>query len=131
MQSAVVDPKLFKAVVAVAPVTDLAALKEESRIFTDFRLVKQFVGDGPYMTAGSPLAQAEKIKVPVLLFHGEFDRNVSVRQSKRMAERLKAVGANCELVTWDELDHYLDDSSARGQMLSKSEAFLMQAFGTR
>jgi dipeptidyl aminopeptidase/acylaminoacyl peptidase len=131
LQSAVVDPKLFKAVVAIAPVTDLAALKEESRIFTDFRLVKQFVGDGPYMTAGSPLAQAEKIKVPVLLFHGELDRNVSVRQSKRMAERLQAVGANCELVTWDELDHYLDDSSARGQMLSKSEAFLMQAFETR
>ena len=131
LQSAVVDPKLFKAVVAIAPVTDLAALKEESRIFTDFRLVKQFVGDGPYMTAGSPLAQAEKIKVPVLLFHGELDRNVSVRQSKRMAERLQAVGGKCELVTWDELDHYLDDSSARGQMLSKSEAFLMQAFETR
>ena len=128
LQSAVVDPKLFKAVVAIAPVTDLEALKEESRIFTNFRLVRQFVGDGPYLTAGSPIAQAEKIKVPVLLFHGELDRNVSVRQSRRMAERLRAVGANCELVTWRELDHYLEDSNARAQMLSKSEAFLTQAF---
>ena len=131
LQSAVVDPKLFKAVVAIAPVTDLEALKEESRIFTNFRLVRQFVGDGPYLTAGSPIVQAEKIKVPVLLFHGELDRNVSVRQSRRMAERLRAVGANCELVTWSELDHYLEDSSARAQMLSKSEAFLTHAFETK
>jgi dipeptidyl aminopeptidase/acylaminoacyl peptidase len=128
LQSAVVDPKMFKAVVAIAPVTDLAALKEEFRRFTNFALVKQFVGDGPYMSAGSPIEQAEKIQVPVLLFHGGLDRNVAVRQSKRMAERLRAVGAKCELVTWDELDHYLDDSSARAQMLSKSEAFLMHAF---
>jgi dipeptidyl aminopeptidase/acylaminoacyl peptidase len=118
-------------VVAIAPVTDLEALKEESRIFTNFRLVRQFVGDGPYLTAGSPIVQAEKIKVPVLLFHGELDRNVSVRQSRRMAERLRAVGASCELVTWSELDHYLEDSSARAQMLSKSEAFLTHAFETK
>jgi dipeptidyl aminopeptidase/acylaminoacyl peptidase len=128
LQSAVVDPKLFKAVVAIAPVTDLAALKEESRNFTDFRLVRQFVGDGPYMIAGSPIEHAEKIKVPVLLFHGGLDRNVSVRQSRRMADRLRSVGARCELVTWDELDHQLDDSSARAQMLGRSEAFLLQAF---
>ena len=128
LQSAVVDPKLFKAVVAIAPVTDLPALKEEFRRFTNFNLIKQFVGDGPYMSAGSPVENAEKIQVPVLLFHGGLDRNVSVQQSKRMAERLRAAGAKCELVTWDELDHYLDDSSARAQMLSKSEAFLMHAF---
>jgi dipeptidyl aminopeptidase/acylaminoacyl peptidase len=130
LQSAAVDSKTFKAVVAIAPVTDLAALKEESRIFTNFNLVRQFVGEGPHVSAGSPIEQAEKIHVPVLLFHGGLDRNVSVRQSKRMAERLRAVGANCELVTWDELDHYLDDSSARTQMLSKSEAFLKHAFET-
>jgi dipeptidyl aminopeptidase/acylaminoacyl peptidase len=115
-------------VVAIAPVTDLVALKEEFRMFTNFKLVRQFVGDGPYMSAGSPVEQAEKIQVPVLLFHGGLDRNVSVRQSKRMAERLRAAGAKCELVTWDELDHYLDDSSARAQMLNKSEVFLTHAF---
>ncbi|MEI9851159.1 MAG: alpha/beta fold hydrolase [Sphingomonas sp.] len=34
LQSAVLDPELFKAIVAIAPVTDLGALKEESRWFT-------------------------------------------------------------------------------------------------
>jgi acetyl esterase/lipase len=53
--------------------------------------------------------------------------NVGVDQSRRMAQRLKAAGASCELVTWENLDHYLDDSAARTQMLSKSDAFLRQA----
>lgn len=54
---------------------------------------------------------------------------LSIEESQSMAERMKAVGGRCELVTWDDLDHYLDDSSARALMLRKSEAFLRQGFG--
>ena len=75
------------------------------------------------------MEHADKIKVPVLLFHGGMDRNVSIAQSKRMAARLNAAGAKSELVTWDELDHQLDDSNARTQMLRQSDAFLRRAFG--
>ncbi len=87
------------------------------------------IGDGPHVREGSPLQNAEKIKAPVLLFHAALDRNVGIEQSKKMAERMKAVGGRCELVTWDDLDHYLDDSQARTLMLRKSEAFLRQGFG--
>ena len=79
------------------------------------------------MHAGSPVENAAKIKVPVLLFHGAFDSNVSVEQSKHMAARLTAAGVKVEIVTWDNLDHQLDDSSARAQMLAKSDAFLRAA----
>lgn len=127
LQSAVVDPTVFKAVVAIAPVTDLAALKEQHRNWSDFELVSGFVGDGTTMHDGSPIEHAEKIKVPVLLFHAGHDANVSIAQSKSMAARLKSAGGNCELVTWDDLDHQLDDSDARVQMLSKSEQFLREA----
>ena len=34
-----------------------------------------------------------------------------------------------ELVTWQDLDHYLEDSAARAEMLRKSDAFLRQALG--
>jgi acetyl esterase/lipase len=129
LQSAVTDPTVFKAVVAIAPVTDLAALKDEHRRWTDYNLVRDFVGDGPYMHEGSPVEHADKIKVPVLLFHGSFDRTVGIDQSKHMAAKLSAAGAKCELVTFEGLDHGLEDSSARAQMLSKSAAFLRQAFG--
>jgi acetyl esterase/lipase len=129
LQSAVVDSTEFKAVVAIAPVTDLPALKTEHIHWTDFDLVSQFVGDGPHMHEGSPLEHTDKIKVPVLLFHGALDRNVSIEQSKRMAERLTASGGRCELITWPDLDHQLEDSSARAQMLRKSDEFLRKALG--
>jgi len=129
LQSAVVEPGVFKAVVAIAPVTDLEQLKEDHRYSSDFNLVKEYVGNGPHVREGSPLMNAAKIKVPVLLFHGAMDLNVAILQSKQMAARLSAAGTKCELVTWENLDHQLEDSEARAQMLRKADAFLRQAMG--
>jgi dipeptidyl aminopeptidase/acylaminoacyl peptidase len=129
LQSAVTDQGLFKAVVAIAPVTDLQSLKEEYRDWSNFNLVSDEIGDGPHVREGSPARNAEKIKVPVLLFHAAFDRNVGIAQSRLMASRLQSAGVKHELVTWDDLDHQLEDSAARTEMLRKSDAFLRQAIG--
>ncbi len=129
LQSAVVEPSTFKAVVAIAPVTDLAALKDQYRHFTNFELASAFIGSGPHIREGSPIDNVDRIKAPVLMFHGTLDFNVNYLQSQRMAERLKAAGDRCELVTFENLDHYLEDSNARTEMLRKSDAFLRQAFG--
>ena len=127
LQSAVVDPSLFKAVIAIAPVTDLDELKEEHRKWSDFLVVSRQIGEGPQVREGSPALNAAKIKVPVLLFHGEMDRNVPIRQSKEMSDRLAAAGVPHELVTWPDLDHQLEDSAVRAEMLRKSDAFLRRA----
>lgn len=124
LQSGVVEPDLFKAVVAVAPVTDLATLTEDSRIFTNYRVVRTFIGTGSHLREGSPAQNAGKMKAPVLLFHGDVDLNVGVRQSRMMHDRLKDSGVRSELVIYDRLDHQLDDSSARTDMLRRSDAFL-------
>ena len=129
LQSAVVDSNVFKAVVAVAPVTDLAAYKEESYYWSNYKLMSDYVGDGKQMHEGSPIEHVDKIKVPVLLFHGDFDRNVNVNQSKRMAARLTAAGGKCEFVEYPDLDHQLEDSAARADMLRKSDEFLRKALG--
>jgi dipeptidyl aminopeptidase/acylaminoacyl peptidase len=129
LQSAVVDPSVFKAVIAIAPVTDLEQLKEDHRYSADFQLVNEYVGSGSHVREGSPLMNAAKIKVPVLLFHGAMDRNVAILQSKEMAARLSAAGTRCELVTWENLDHQLEDSEARAQMLRKADGFLRQVMG--
>lgn len=129
LQSAVVDSSVFKAVVAIAPVTDLPAFTEEHRHWSDFNLVIQSIGEGRHVSDGSPARHADKIKVPVLLFHGSMDRRFSIAQSQRMADALKAAGGKAELVTWDGLDHYFEDSAARTEMLRKSDAFLRQALG--
>ena len=129
LQSAVVEPALFKAVVAIAPVTDLQQFKEDHRDWGDFQVISKFIGDGAHMREGSPALNAARITAPVLLFHGAMDRNVLIGQSKEMADRLAAAGVKHELVSWPDLDHQLDDSSARAELLRKSDAFLRRALG--
>jgi dipeptidyl aminopeptidase/acylaminoacyl peptidase len=129
LQSAVVDPSVFKAVIAIAPVTDLKALKDEHANWGDFDVMKEIIGEGPHLRDGSPLQNAARIKVPVLLFHGTLDRNVAYQESKSMAAALTAAHIRCELVTFDDLDHQLEDSEARAQMLKKSDAFLRETMG--
>ena len=129
LQSAVQDPTLFKAVVAIAPVTDLALLKEESRRWSNYEVVSAFIGEGPHVNQGSPAQHADRFRAPVLMFHGVMDSNVLIDQSKLMDSRLKAAGAQSTLVTWDDLDHQLDDSAARAELLRSSDAFLRKAFG--
>ncbi len=129
LQSAVVDPSVFKAVVAIAPVTDLYALKLEHRDWSDFELMNEIVGEDAHLRDGSPLQNAARIKAPVLLFHGTLDRNVGYQESERMAAALTAAHDRCELVTFGDLDHQLEDSDVRAQMLRKSDAFLRETMG--
>ncbi|HWU79837.1 MAG TPA: S9 family peptidase, partial [Caulobacter sp.] len=129
LQSSVLDPDLFKAIVAVAPVTDLDALREEARGFTNYKLVDAFIGRGPHVREGSPAQNAARIKAPVLMFHGDQDDNVGVGEARLMLSRLKSAGGKAELVVFPGLDHQLDDSAARSQMLDKAEAFLRTSLG--
>ncbi|WP_373488372.1 alpha/beta hydrolase family protein [Blastomonas sp.] len=128
LQSNVVEPDLFKAVVAVAPVTDLERLKEDRRGWTDYRLVSGFVGSGPHIKDGSPARNAEVIRAPVLMFHGDIDRNVDVGHAKLMDSRLKSAGKSSELHVYKDRDHYLEDGDIRAEMLRTSAAFMEKAF---
>ncbi len=127
LQSQVLDPALFKAVVAIAPVTDLASLVQDSDGYSNYRVVKNFVGTGPHLREGSPAQNAEKIKAPVLLFHGDVDLNVPIAQARKMQDRLKSAGAQSELIVYPGLDHQLDNTFARTDMLRRSDIFLRQA----
>ena len=124
LQSAVVNPDLFKRVVAIAPVTDLERLKSDAQAYTSANEVERFVGSGPHIEEGSPARHAAAIKAPVLLVHGDMDLNVSIGHSTLMQSRLTAAGKRYELMTFKGLDHYLEDSTARAQMLQKSAEFL-------
>ena len=51
LQASVVDPALYKAVVTVAPVTDLGLLKTKAQGFTNYEVVAAEVGEGPHVAA--------------------------------------------------------------------------------
>ncbi|MBD59317.1 MAG: S9 family peptidase [Citromicrobium sp.] len=126
LQSQVLDPDLYKAVVAIAPVTDLDMVVEEARDYTNFQIVRRFVGEGPHVREGSPVHFAERFKAPVLLFHGTEDINVGSAQSERMEDRLEDAGRSVRYVEYDGFDHYLDDGRVRGNMLLEIDQFLAQ-----
>jgi dipeptidyl aminopeptidase/acylaminoacyl peptidase len=129
LQSSVVDPDLFKAIVAVASVTDLDRLREESRDFTNYNLVDTFIGRGAHIREGSPAQNVDRIKAPVLLFHGDRDQNVGIGESRLMADRLRGAGKSVEIVEFPGLDHQLASAAARTRILSQSDAFLRKAMG--
>jgi dipeptidyl aminopeptidase/acylaminoacyl peptidase len=127
LQANVVDPALFKAVVAIAPVTDLELLKNESRGFTNARLTRDLIGSGTHVEEGSPARHAGRFTAPVLLFHGDTDANVDVYESQVMDKALKSNGKASELIVYPGLDHQLYDDAAREDMLKRSHEFLSRS----
>ncbi len=129
LQSQVLDADLFKAVVAVAPVTDLDRLKDESINFVNHKIVEQAIGSGAHIADGSPARHADAFKAPVLLFHGDRDQNVGVGESRLMKSRLEAAGKPVQYIEFPGLNHQLPNARARAEMLSTSDAFLRKALG--
>ena len=129
LQSQVVDPNLYKAVVAIAPVTDLEYLRDDARAYTSYRLRDEQFGTGPHIAAGSPRRHAEKFAAPVALFHGTRDLNVEVRHSQSMAKALRDAGKAVTYREFEDLEHSLRDSKARAQMLEDIDIFLTKALG--
>jgi dienelactone hydrolase len=129
LQSAVTEPSLYKAVIAVAPVTDLQMAKDEARNFVNYDLVQREIGSGPHIQEGSPLKHASQINAPVLLIHGKMDATVRYAETKEMDEALKKAGKQSELLTFEGLDHHLNDSDAMTQMLTKIGELLDRTIG--
>jgi len=107
----------------------LSLLKSEARDFTNQNLVSDFVGSGSNVIDGSPVRHSADIKVPVLMFHGDRDLNVAIAQSERMQAALARAGDRAELVKFPGLDHQLNDSEARTQMLTRIGEFLDASIG--
>lgn len=129
LQSQALDPELYQAVVAIAPVTDLERLRDESRFYTNSSLVDQFIGEGSHIEQGSPARNAAVFAAPVMLVHGTLDQNVGVGQSRMMKERLEDEGKEVSYLEFEDLDHQLDSTVARVQMLKEIGAFLENSIG--
>ncbi len=129
LQSQVLDQNLFKAVVAIAPVTDLEQLRQDARPYTSYALVDRFIGRGDHVRAGSPAKNVDRIIAPVMLVHGTFDQNVDVAQSRLMERELEDQERSVRYLEFKDLDHSLDDSAARRQMLTEIDGFLAASLG--
>jgi len=130
LQSAATDPQLYKAVVAVAPVTDFAMLKEDYTGYTSASVVAREIGSGAHVAEGSPYRRAAEIQAPVLLVHGDLDANVAFRHSEKMAAALRDAGKQVEFLQYKGLDHQLRDSKVRAEFLTRMGQLLDRTIGS-
>jgi dipeptidyl aminopeptidase/acylaminoacyl peptidase len=126
LMSAVREPDLYRCSISIAGVSDLKALlSEDSRFYGGRKTMERILGtDSDELKAGSPLRNADKIKVPVLLVHGTDDIQVLVEHSKRMARALDNAKKKYELVIIKDGNHSLSRFEWRQTLLTRIEAFL-------
>jgi dipeptidyl aminopeptidase/acylaminoacyl peptidase len=130
LESATLEPDRYKAVIAIAPVTDLSMLRRDSDDYINGKIARDYIGsDSQNLRQGSPLQNAARIKAPVLLVHGDKDLNVRVMHSAKMADALQKAGTPVEFLRYKELEHQLDDSNARAEMLIKVGQLLDRTIG--
>jgi acetyl esterase/lipase len=78
----------------------------------------------------SPVTHVSAAAPPFLLLHGEADRLVPCVQSRRLAEALRAAGADADLRTYPDADHmWLWSPAAARDAVTRTLAFLAARSG--
>jgi dipeptidyl aminopeptidase/acylaminoacyl peptidase len=112
-------------------VADPAALLNADHRF-EARYTESLIGPWPEAAATyearSPLRHADRIRVPVIFFHGLDDTVVPASQSERMVEALRARGLETELHLFEGEGHGFRDSAVRTTVLEATEAFFRRRF---
>jgi dipeptidyl aminopeptidase/acylaminoacyl peptidase len=126
------EPDLYRCAVSIAGVSDVSRLaRDDDRFFGGQRAVQEALGNNrKELIEVSPVKQADRIKVPVLMVHGDDDIQVLVDHSKNMARELKRKGIKNELVLIKDGDHQFSRGEWRLTLLSKMEKFLAENLGT-
>jgi len=92
-----------------------------------------FIGDrwddSAKLDGASPAANADKIKIPVLLMHGTDDTTVRIDQSEIMERALKRAGKRVTFITIPKETHNMEMADTRVRWLSELEKFLKENIG--
>lgn len=124
---------LYKCVIAIAPVSDLAMMMSDRRErngrnswvvdYWDERMA-----NGEATTAKlneiSPVRFATYFKAPVLILHGEDDLVVPMRQSVAMRNALQREDKQVEFIKLSGEDHWLSDGATRLKTLQEMDRFV-------
>ena len=100
----ILQPELYRCAVSLAGVSDLPDMlkheREDGEDSPSFKYWVSVIGDpkadADLLQKASPRLRAAEFRVPVLLIHGTADSVVPARQSKMMADALKAAGKTFE-----------------------------------
>ena len=135
------DPDLYQCGINFAGVTDISLMYGHWSFASDMseRYLKygmpELVGDqekdAAQLTATSPLAQAVRVRKPLLLAYGEVDRRVPLAHGKKFYAEVKATNPDVEWVTYPTEGHGLVDPKNRIDYWKRVEKFLDRHIGKR
>ncbi|MEM1192035.1 MAG: S9 family peptidase [Pseudomonadota bacterium] len=137
LAGATLTPDLYACSISVNGVTDLMAVLGEGARSSEYSLAywQTQIGDRfkdeSAIKAVSPVEQADKVRVPILLIHGKDDTVVPYSQSKRMEGALERAGKTVKLITLNGEDHWLSGAETRQRMLSETLDFVNASIGDR
>jgi dipeptidyl aminopeptidase/acylaminoacyl peptidase len=127
---AIRNPERYRCAASLAGVTDLEQqLRNNRKSFSAVRYFREWrtkvQGETKFdLKAVSPLAQAARLKVPVLIAHGEADETVSVSQGRQLADALQLAKADVSPVFYKDADHDFTNSEDLADFLRRLETFL-------
>jgi dipeptidyl aminopeptidase/acylaminoacyl peptidase len=126
-------PDAYRCGVAVAALTDISYYFDFNRwdwgraVWADFgarTLIGDPVADADRLQKVSPVAQAERIKAPVLLAHGGFDQRVPVKSANAMRAALDRYGKKYEWVVYPDEGHGFNNEKNVFDFYRRVDVFL-------
>jgi dipeptidyl aminopeptidase/acylaminoacyl peptidase len=127
---AVRNGEVYKCAVSIGGISDLKMLTNHGIVTGEETLRRQQIGtDKAKLARDSPLQQANKIRIPVLLVHGAKDWKVQPDHSDDMAKALTRNKSENRLVLIKGANHELERQSDRVTLLKEVEAFLQKNIG--
>lgn len=123
--SAARDGDKYRCAVSINGITDLQMQIDHGIVTGDKALRRQQIGtDAEKLKRDSPVHNADKVSVPVLLVHAQKDWEVQPDHSKSMSRALTRSKKPHELLIIKGANHQIERQSQRVELLEKIEEFL-------
>lgn len=126
LMGAAKTPDLYKCAISINGVSNVYELVKKNRQFwRSYNYIDEQIGNSnSHLKSISPVNHASKIKAPVLLVHGELDRQVNIDHSYQMRDELVKADKVVEFLELPNEDHYLTDGNNRIKTFQAMDAFL-------
>ncbi len=119
-------PQKFQCAVSFAGVADLDMLRERQFNYQFGVMRSARIQTGPSSIENSPLHQIERIRIPILVVHGDIDTVVGIEQSRALVDALKRADKPHRYIEQTHGDHFFSLRSHRLEYLQALDAFLAE-----
>lgn len=128
LMGAVKTPDFYRCAISVNGVSNVFDLVRDNRVFWKrYNVVDEQIGGlGKGLREISPVNYADQIKAPVLLIHGELDRQVDIKHSEQMQNALERADKPVTYLSLPNEDHYLSNEENRLATFRAMDTFLDQ-----